>query len=128
MVFFGVVDVIYGVLWILCCFVELFGVELYFLCEELLEVCRIEGSFLWEEWLFSCLLYKVSWGLLFLYGYIYVEKVIEKLLRVIVLGKVLLDYLDFEWVMLVLFFNFNLVEVWKVVYFYCLSNNKYFFE
>lgn len=30
--------------------------------------------------------------------------------------------------MLVLFFNFNLVQVWKVVYFYCLSNNKYFFE
>ncbi|XP_008568543.1 PREDICTED: zinc finger FYVE domain-containing protein 26 [Galeopterus variegatus] len=124
----GVANAIYGALRTLRCPAEPLGVELRLLCEELLEACRTEGSPLQEERLLGCLLHKAGRGLVSLYGHTYAEKVTEKPPRATNSGKVSLDHLDPERAMLALFSNADPAQAWKVVYFYCLNNNKHFLE
>ncbi|XP_047395445.1 zinc finger FYVE domain-containing protein 26 isoform X2 [Sciurus carolinensis] len=122
------VDAIYKALQTLRCPVEPPGLELRVLCEELLEACWTEGSPLREEQLLGCLLHKSGQGLLSLYSQTYAEKVIEKLPRATISGKVSPDHPDSERAMLALFSMPNSTQAWKVAFFYCLSNSKHFLE
>ena len=83
----GIVDAIYRALRSLHCPAEPLGVKLRLLCEELLEVCRAEGSPLQEEQVLSCLLHKAGQSLVSLYGHTYAEKATEKSVKAIPSGK-----------------------------------------
>ncbi|KAK7810692.1 hypothetical protein U0070_013743 [Myodes glareolus] len=124
----GVADAVCGALQALCCTVEPPESEWRVLCEELLETCRTEGSPLPEERLLGCLLHKAGRGLLSLYGQIYAEKVTERTPKVTLPGKVSPDHPDPERAMLALFSTPDPAHAWKMVFFYCLSNNKHFLE
>uniref|UniRef100_A0A8C0K057 Zinc finger FYVE-type containing 26 n=1 Tax=Canis lupus dingo TaxID=286419 RepID=A0A8C0K057_CANLU len=124
----GIVDAIYRALRSLHCPAEPLGVKLRLLCEELLEVCRAEGSPLQEEQVLSCLLHKAGQSLVSLYGHTYAEKATEKSVKAIPSGKVSPDHLDPEQAMLALFSNPDPTQAWKSAYFYCLSNSKHFLE
>nr|XP_048271684.1 zinc finger FYVE domain-containing protein 26 isoform X3 [Myodes glareolus] len=124
----GVADAVCGALQALCCTVEPPESEWRVLCEELLETCRTEGSPLPEERLLGCLLHKAGRGLLSLYGQIYAEKVTERTPKATLPGKVSPDHPDPERAMLALFSTPDPAHAWKMVFFYCLSNNKHFLE
>ncbi|KAB0374715.1 hypothetical protein FD755_013207 [Muntiacus reevesi] len=117
----GTVDAIYGALRMLRCPAEPPRAELRLLCEELLEACRLERSPLREEQLLGCLLHRAGRDLVSLYGHTYAEKATPS-------GKVPPDPLDPERAMLALFSNPDPAHVWKLAYFYCLSNSKHFLE